>query len=697
MSGYYDFFERGLVSDAPVLQDPFFTVKDKSKEVVLKWLQKEIANRERYHEPFFRSCQTHLKAYSNSYYGSNKKQTDSNSDQSFKRSSKYCVNHLYEMTENMVSKMTRVKPAVEVLPSNDEFEDKNSAKAVKLLMDHLWYINDIDFLLQKIHRHKYIFGEAFLLIDWCQDKGDLHPAYVQLRNAEKLTNSGDVPKELSEVPIKVGDVDYTTILPWNVLLDIKEEYEKVDNVFIKEIKSLAELKEEYKDKAEQIKKLEGAKYFSSESLKEESLGNNVVVYTFFHKANRQFPKGKKIVLTHNIILEETDLPFSHGTLPFARITDIDVPGSLHGTSRYIQTLILQNAHNNLSQSIMTNEFLMAAPKWVMPRGACKIEQLGNGRTIVQYQGPVAPQLVQMNPTSSTTFGFRDKIEVEIEKVFGVHGVSRGEPPKGITAAVALQFLNEQETERSVSDIAKHNNLVREIAIKTISVAGDNYQVEDGRMLRVLGKENKHLLKFFDAANLHKDYDVRINNSSALPQSKAAKMERILQTMQYAPTLFTPERWAELLEFGSVEKMYTLATEAIYSAESIVQDIIEGIPVADPEEWEDIITHLRVMYKALQKRSFKEEVPIERREELKLYVETLERLAAEKATVNPLFAAKLSQLELYPIFWEAPVPPSREQQEALVQGQANRGEPVSGQIPATEPDNVPTEQTLRGGK
>lgn len=696
MSGYYDFFERGSSSNENIKkQPPFFTLKGRPKEELLKWLQMEIANRERYHEAFFGSCFAHLKAYKNGYHGKNGRQTDSNSDRPFQKTSKYVVNHLYEMTENMTSRMTRVKPAVEVLPANDEFEDLNSAKAVKLLVKHLWYVNDADLLIQKLHRHKYIFGEAYLMIDWNPKKGDLHPDYITLRDAGQLDKYG-LPEK--GVPVRVGDVCYKPILPWNVLLDACSDYEKVENAIVKEVMHIEEIKKMYPDSAKYIKRGENLKEFNVESLSKKNLKDELPVYTFYHKANDEFPNGKKIVFINETILENEDLGFNHGDLPFLRITDIDVPGQLHGMSRYAQVLNLQNAHNNLSQSIMKNEFLMSAPKWIMPRGACKVEQLGNGRTIVQYQGPVPPQLVQMNPTSPTTFAFRDNIENEIGKIFGVHAVSRGEPPKGITAAVALQFLNEQETERSISDISKHNQLVRDIAIKSISVAGDYYQPEDGRMLRILGKENRHLMKFFDAANLHKDYDVRIQNSSAIPQSKAAKTERIFQAMQYAPQLFTPERWAELLEFGSTEKMHSLISEAIHNAESTVQDIIEGNPVADPEEWEDLVTHLRIFYKAMQKRSFKEDVPVERREEFKLHVKTVERMAQEKAAVNPLFAAKLSQLDLYPIFWKiASVPASREHQEALVQGQANRGEEITGNIPAQEPDEVPGEQTLKGRK
>ena len=48
------------------------------------------------------------------------------------------------MTETRISQLSRLKPAVNVIPTNDEYEDRNSAKAVKYLVDHLWYINNID-------------------------------------------------------------------------------------------------------------------------------------------------------------------------------------------------------------------------------------------------------------------------------------------------------------------------------------------------------------------------------------------------------------------------------------------------------------------------------------------------------------------------------------------------------------------------
>jgi hypothetical protein len=661
---------------------PFFTVKDGNAADLLEWLQKEVAFRESLHEPVFSDFFRNLQAYKGAFHKKPGKQTDSNEVAPVNKfTSKYFVNHLYELTENFVSRMTRVKPGLEVLPSNDEYADKLSAKAVDLLVKHLLYSNDLDGLLIKAQRQRLIFGETFAHVKWNPQLGDLSPEFIEKR---------DNNKDTSDVPVRIGDVEVKLELPWNILLDNKTDIADCQSLILKRLVHIEELKQEYPDKKKALTVQKSDKFFNVETLEKDLCGDMMWEYTFFHKQDNNFPSGRVIKFTHNVLLSDEELTSYGEGFPIIRLTDLDVPGSLHGMSRYNQVLSLQNAHNNLSQSILKNEFLLAAPKWVMPKGSCKIDQLGNGRTVLQYQGPVPPQLVQMNPTSPTTINLREMLTQEMSTIFGVHQVSRGAPPQGITAAVALQFLHEQEVERSVSDITKHNNFIVELSKKMISIAAINYKPEDGRVLRIFGKNNKHMLFYFDAANLHKDYDIRVQLSSALPQSKAARMERILQTMQYAPDMLPPEKWVELLEFGSTEKMYTLVTEAINAAESEEEDLLAGIPVDEPQPWEDHITHLQCHYKRMQARSFKEETSPEMRELFIEHVTTTEMLASFQAEKNPLFAAKLAQLPQFPMFFNAPVPMSAEHQQAVVQGQANQGLPVSGAIPATEimePKNI----------
>ena len=229
----------------------------------------------------------------------------------------------------------------------------------------------------------------------------------------------------------------------------------------------------------------------------------------------------------------------------------------------------------------------------------------------------------------------------MQTIYGSHGISRGEVPKGITAASALQFLNELENERSSTDIAKHGDLVKNLAKMTIAVAGDYYEPDDGRMIRIVGENNKFLIRQFDTAHLHKSYDIRVDNSTGLPETKAAKTQRILDAMQRNPQMLSGERWEELLDLANTEKMTTLMTEAVRAADSIVEDIMAGREVAPLEEWHDFIIHWQAYAKAMQSRSFNEEADPQIRAKFKDHVYWTERAMIRKMQKNPEFEAKLA--------------------------------------------------------
>ena len=112
--------------------------------------------------------------------------------------------------------MTRIKPAVDVLPTNDEFEDKNAAKAVKYLINHLWYINDIDAILQKMQRQARIFGETYCFIEWEPSKGDLHPLYVKARDSkidlDLLDEEGNSIGKIDKDKLNINNIYWTIIV-----------------------------------------------------------------------------------------------------------------------------------------------------------------------------------------------------------------------------------------------------------------------------------------------------------------------------------------------------------------------------------------------------------------------------------------------------------------------------------------------------
>jgi len=683
---YHDLFEDMELESSEEIR-PFHEVADKEDEEVLQWLN-DVSD-----TLIKQSTQRSRKQRENMFHyrGVSLRRADRNRDYTGKRLQKIqrlVVNHLFDLTETKVSQMNRLKPAVEILPTNQEWQDRSAAKVCQLLIKHLWNLNNIDYIMQKQHRQARIFGESFIFVDWDTSKGDLHPMYVKARDfgiteLEIEGESFDLDK-----PVKTGDIKYDLEVPWRVLLQRKVKYEDVEYLFRIKVEETASLQKKYPDKKEKIKKSDDLRAFDIDQLTERLLEEHTITFEFVHIGTSHLDDGAFIKFTKDCILERGPHKFTHKQLPCIRLTDMDIPDILNGISKYEMVVPIQDMINNGETLIAKNIYLTAHAKWMMPRGACKIEQLGNDNTIVQYQGMAAPQLVQHASNAPEVYGWVDGMKQKMQTIYGSHGISRGEVPKGITAASALQFLNELENERATTDIAKHGFMVKELAKMSLSVTGDKYDINDGRMVRIVGENNKFLIRHFDSANLNKNYDIRIDLSTGLPETKSARYQRVLDALQRNPQMLSPERWEELLEFGNEEKMQSLVSEAVRSADSENEDLLAGEPVGLPEEWEDHIVHWEAHVRHMQSRSFKEEATPEIRTAFKLHLKTTEEAMLLKMETSPQFEAHLARLKTFPIFHHAkPAPKSSEHQEAMVQGQANRGEAVSGQIPGQESNEI----------
>lgn len=661
---------------------PFHEIKNKKEEERLEWL-KEVSDA-LVQQGESRSLRQRENLFL--YRGVDIKRWDRDREKEYRtrrisKIQKFVVNHLHDLTETKVAQMTRLKPAVEVLPNNDEWKDRASAKVVQQLIKHLWYINNVDDLVNNMHRQARIFGESYCFVTWDKELGDLHPSYVKARDLGVL--------DKNEPELKTGDVRYELEMPWRVLTHRVINFENAEYAFRVITAPVEDLKKDYPAKKKDIGITNELYTFDTEELEDRHLEEHTLVFEFFHKKTKYVPKGAYVKFTPDLILEEGDLPYSHGGLPFVRLTDLDIPDLMNGVSKYETIAPMQNMYNNLSTLIVKNIYLMAHAKWVMPRGAAKLEQLGNDHTIIQYQGPTPPQMIQTAPNPREVYEFRQLLKEEMQTIYGNHGISRGEVPKGITAASALQFLNELESERSSTDIAKHGFLVKALAVKTISVAGDFYDTQDGRMLRIVGENNQFLIRHFDAASLHKSYDIRFDNSSGLPETKAAKTQRILDAMQRSPEMASPQQWQEWLELANVEKMTTYMTSAVSAADSENEDLLAGMEVAPPELWEEHISHWESHYKIMQSRQFKEEADPDARKGMLAHLRITELAMFDKAANNPEFSVKLATLINFPVNIDLleiyPAPLSQEHLEALTQGQANKEGNVTSAIPGKPPE------------
>lgn len=662
MAGITFFEDLDSTYQSPLNRDPIWTLgleKSTNEDSILQWLKGELGFLAEYNSDRFQEIKKNLMLYKNIQYQQQELNRNLVERQEVRSAAmnKITVNHLGDVTKNRVARLVKYKPGVAILPTNDEQGDKVAAKITKSLLDHIWYNQNFEnVVVPEVALAKSVMGEVYLWVNWDPDLGDKHPDSPDKTKKIPLYDESGKPEKDAmgrtiylQEEVKVGDVRYDVVLPMDVLIHCAQRMAEAEYCFRRRVMPTAKARMMWPNGGKAIQIDETARVFDFQSQELKRQGNMTVVWEFWHKKTKALPGGRKITFTKDGILENIEHPFSHGDFPFERLTDQDYPGELHGVSFYRNVRALQGVYNNLTNFIVRNQHMVSHPKWMVPAGSVRLDSLGNDITLVQYKGPQQPVLVQANSTPSDVFQFREQVKQELGQLSGVFQVSRGEVPPGIKAGVALQFLSEQESERHNEDVLKFNEWIKQVARKTIAVAGDYYDPSDKRMIRVIGKNNQWMTVFFDPLNLSKSYDIRIQNASALPQSKAARMQTLLDLNQQFPALVTPEMVLDMLDMAQNDKFVDLTTVAVRAAQAENEMITQGDDV-QVEEHEDHFQHWANHAPVVQEISFKTQTPKKVQEKFRKHIQAHEMMLIEKAKRNPAIMQKLQTLNNFPMFF-----------------------------------------------
>jgi len=658
----------------------WFMVANKSYDEKLQWLQSDIRAKFNAASSRIEMYRKYEALYKGIHYKSMDYRRNENDDSySGTKQPRMAVNFAAEMVDAKVSQRSRNKPAISVMPNNDEIDDINNAKTAKMLLDNRAQEIDLETVFADGDRMNFLRGESYTFVEWDEDAGCVHPEYQDaMKKGLKIPaldqDGNPIPGQFISSPVKIGDVSVKVYGPERCFPEQnRNKWEEVNNITRLDWKHIDEMKALYPEFADQIREEDDYEFNDSQDYGIKKRKSYIPVYTFYHKKTKFLPDGAMIIYIKGAILNEGPLPYSHGNLPCVFDTDIDVPDELHGRPFLVNMAQLQNLHNMMMASIARNIAVSSMPKWVMPKGTVHRDKLNNEYGIIEYSGPIAPQMVAYSAINKDLYEMPDKVERYIEKASSVYGISRGEPPKGIKAAVALQFLDEQELQRESRGMSKRLRRVKETYKMMLCVMGDYYKDSDGRMIKILGQDNSYLIQSFERANFNSSYDIRILNSSALPDSKAGKISAILDlnTATQADPMFGKEEISQMLDLANDERFKDKATVSVKAAETIIWKILNRMPIGEPQQWDDFIVQYPILLKALQEREYKDtEQDIV--QALKQYIMVMESLMYDKAIKSPVFAAQLQRFYMFPVLFTVPAIPTNPAPVPLNQTPINTG-------------------------
>lgn len=598
------------------------------------------------------------------------------------RNPRVVINHLADYVTQWVSRLTRYRPTVAIYPARSQQEDADDSKIAGNVLDYIWYVKNIDETLQEFCRHLKIFGEAYLWVTWDPNAGPTHPDWTSamgrkvpiLDSSGMPINSADGKPMCMDKAPHIGELDYDVTPPWHVFDMPCRDRRDIDWSIRWKTVDIDYLRAKYPDKADDINAdIETNSLYAGYRVDIARLRSQTVVYELFHRSTEFLDKGRYIKRIKGCILENTDLPYEHGQIPYCYMGDIEIPDQIRGMSFFQQLFPIQHQINAVASLIYKALVLFAHPKYVVQDGSVEIQQLLNESTVLSYSGGVPPTLLTQSPVAPLLFKYLDKLEEVQDKLSGVYTLSRGTAPSGIRANSALRTLEEQEDKRSYITVIKYNNVALVgNAIKTLSTAGTYYDDADGRLAQIVGKDNTYKMIQFKTANLSKPWNVRVVNSTSLSKSPAARIDDItdLSQIRFDPqSLLTREQSIELLDLTSADEFRDIVTCAIKCAQSENDDFLAGRPVSDPTEQEDLIAHWKIHLQPMQGRDYKELTSPDRKAVFEKHLYVTEYLMFEKAygitnpatgmplrIGNPTFAQRLLiECPNFPMLFQLPAP------------------------------------------
>lgn len=485
------------------------------------------------------------------------------SDNQALRSKAYVTNEIEPIIRTLVSYATRAQPAVDVYaPEKNEEGDSRAAIANRIL-DAKYYIDNEVNNSKTAAFYAFVFGTVFRKDYWDSSAGSKFqiPVYDELGNEVVDPMTGDVQtREMNSGDSKVAiltpfsidfDWSYTDFdeLPW-----IMESYlmpvEWGVEMFNKEEPGYTGKGEKISDgdsigySLQTLERLKYATPFNYGSGGQVNLKGKALFQEVYVQPSQDLPKGRLIILANGIAVYDSwnggnDLgspyymPYEKTMWhPYSMFVNDMYVGRALGKSLVESILPIQIRLNEINGAILQNANTLAKVDILTPENSLKRGVLnGQGAQVYTFKphpSGYKPEKWPGVPLPPQFFNEREMLIETMVRIAGTNMVMSGNPPKGVTAASAIEQLLDNATSQRSDFMISWEKFHEQGFTKKLRIIRNFNKVPNKDIidyLRMVAKDALDMdLQSFVGEDIGDGLSVKIEPGSMIPRSEKATRE-----------------------------------------------------------------------------------------------------------------------------------------------------------------------------
>ena len=435
-------------------------------------------------------------------------------------------NHIAPLIDIRLSKLSKITPRIQVVPSTNEEEDIYTAKVGKKVLDSVYGKMNLTAKINQATKWSEICGTSFYKISWNSNLGQV----IALEDDGKK--------------IKTGDVDISVCSPFEIYPD-SATHENLDDCqsliharayTVTEIKQMYGVDVEGKDinvySLDGITSSLGGLGYSglATGLIETVRKDSAIVLEKYVRPNENYPDGRLIIVAGDQLVYDGELPYVNGIdgkreFPFVRQICNEEIGSFWGVSMINRLIPIQRAYNAVKNR--KHEYINRLTLGVLAveDGSVDIdnleeEGLAPGKILVYRQGATAPQFLGGEQVPSDFEKEEEKLLKEFSTISGTSEIGSMDNVSASMSGVALELLiDENETRlKFTTDSIKS-------AIKTIAKQILRLYMQFAtfpRLMKIVGENGELDAFYFKGNDISSDdvqFDTDNENNDTLSQRR----------------------------------------------------------------------------------------------------------------------------------------------------------------------------------